>query len=107
MRTFNWAEDFREKTIIEDIPTSVQKLERNYWISTTFFGITLVFGMAILFIAPITDIKLLGLFVALLSIIALVADKLYVNIRLSMYHIIWDNKNRIEMEIRKSEAQDL
>ena len=106
MRTFNWVQDFTEKSIAEDIPESVQKLERYHWIYTAFFGLTLFIGFFFLILPPIA-VKFLGLFLALQSTVMLATERLYIHIRLSTYRMIWDNKNRTEMELRKSEAQDL
>ena len=106
MRTFNWAEEFKEKSTVEDIPASVRKLERNYWICTTLWAISLFLGTACVF-SSLTKLELLGLLLALLSAIGMIGHEIIVKIRLSTYRIIWDSKNRIEMEIRKSEAQDL
>ena len=59
--------------------------------------------------APENDLKqhIWGLFLAIVGIVNIAVIKLWAHIRLMMYFLIWDSKNRIESEIRKSEAQDL
>jgi len=108
MKFFNWAEGFREQPIIEDIPASVTKVEITYWVWMGVSMIIFLLGLALLF-GPSSNStqKLFGVFFALEGSIQIAILKLYVHIRLAMYRIMWDNQKRIEMEIKKSELQDM
>ena len=60
-------------------------------------------------LVPANNLKALffGLFLAIDGIIQIALAKIWAHIKLSMYQIIWDRKNWIEAEIRKSEAEDI
>ena len=109
MRFFNWAETFKETPKYEDILSKVTKTEIAYWIWLIIsIGIALM-GLAIIIAAPTSNLKLhfIGLLLAIDGCINVALIKIWVHIRLSMYRIIWDSKNRIEGEIKKLEAEDL
>jgi len=59
--------------------------------------------------APEGDLKghVQGLFWALFGLINIAVMKIWACIKLTMYFIIWENKNRIDAEINRLEAADL
>jgi len=73
-----------------------------------FIFITIL-GINIITKAPEGDLKehVMGLFLALFGIIQITLMKIWAHIRLTTLYLIWDSQNRIENEIRKSEAADL
>ena len=109
MRLFNWAESFKEQPTCEDILKRVTKTEIMYWIFLSLSVVITLWGLGIVINAPENDLKqhTIGLFLALAGLINIAVMKLWAHIRLTMYFIIWDRKNRIEAEILKSEAADL
>jgi divalent metal cation (Fe/Co/Zn/Cd) transporter len=109
MRFFNWAEGFIEHPTLDDISERVQKLERIYWIWLLISVFVAIAGVAVILGASSDNLKLhsIGVFLALDGCIGIGVMKIWAHIKISMYRIIWDNKNRIESEIRKSEAQDI
>jgi hypothetical protein len=109
MRLFNWAESFKEQPTCEDILKRVTKTEIMYWIFLALSVFVTLWGINTIISAPENGLKqhVMGLFLALVGIINVAVIKLWAHIRLTMYFIIWDRKNRIEAEIRKSEAADL
>jgi hypothetical protein len=66
-------------------------------------------GILIMILVPGNNLKalLLGLFLAIDGSIQISLIKIWAHIKLSMYRTIWDYKNRIEGEMRKSEAEDI
>lgn len=109
MRFFNWAESFKEQPTCENILKKVQKIEMQYWIFLLLSVIIALWGVFIMIHAPADNLKALffGLFLAIDGCIQISLIKIWVHIKLSMLRIIWDSQNRIENEIRKSEAADL
>ena len=109
MRFFNWAESFEEHSTCEEIPKKIQKIEILYWIFLSLSVFICVLGILIMILVPANNSKalFLGLFLAIDGLIQIALIKIWAHIKLSMYRIIWDGKNRIEAEIRKSEAEDL
>ena len=109
MRFFNWAESFKEQPTCEDILKKIQKIEIIYWISLLLAVFISVLGLLIMLLTPANNLKalFLGLFLGTNGLIQIALMKIWVHIKLSMYRIIWDSNNRIEAEIRKSEAEDL
>ena len=109
MRMFNWAKSFEEQPTCEDILKRVRKTETTYWIFIVIFALMLIHGFNTINEAPEDNLKqhVMGLFLALFGIIHITLMKIWAHIRLTMYFLIWDSKNRIENEIRKSEALDL
>lgn len=109
MRLFNWAESFKEQPTCEDILKRVRKTEIKYWIFLTISIIIALWGIEIVMGAPENNLKkhTIGLILALVGLINIAVMKLWAHIILTTYFIIWDSKNRIEYEIRKSEAADL
>ena len=109
MRLFNWAESFKEQPTCEDILNKIQKIERIYWIWLLLSIFVALAGIALILNAPANNLKQhsLGVFLAIDGIIQIALIKIWAHIKLSMYRIIWDSQNRIEAEIRKSEAEDL
>ena len=109
MRFFNWAESFKEQPTCEDILKKIQKIEIIYWISLLLAVFISVLGLLIMLLTPANNLKalFLGLFLGTNGLIQIAMVEIWVHIKLSMYRIIWDSNNRIEAEIRKSEAEDL
>ena len=106
---FNWAKSFEETPTCEDILKKVRTIEILYWIFLLLSVIITLWGVLIMILVPANNIKalFLGLFLAIDGIIQITLIKIWAHIKLSMYRIIWDSKNRIESEIRKSEAADI
>jgi hypothetical protein len=109
MRLFNWAEAFKEQPTCEDILKKVSRTEIYYWIFVLVSVAIAIAGANLIISAAESDIKqhTWGLFLAIVGIVNVAVIKLWAQIRLTMYFTIWDSKNRIEEEIRKSEASDL
>ncbi len=109
MKYFNWAESFKETPTCEDILSKVQKTEMAYWIWLILSVCFALIGVAIVLMAPKSDLKLhcIGVILAIEGIVNIALIKIWVQIRLSMFRIIWDRNNKIESEINKLEAQDL
>jgi hypothetical protein len=109
MRFFNWAESFKEQPTCENILKKVQTIEMLYWIFLLLSVIIALLGVFIMILVPVDNLKALfwGLFLAIDGTIQVTLIKMWAHIKLSMYRIIWDSQNRIENEIRKSEAADL
>jgi hypothetical protein len=109
MRLFNWAETFEKTPTCDNILKKVRRTEVLYWIYMILsVGVTL-WGLDIIRNAPEDSIKehAMGLFLALAGIVYVAIVKIWAHIRLHTYFLIWESKNRIEAEIRKSEAADL
>ena len=106
---FNWAQKFKETPTCDDILKRVRKTEILYWISLVLSVCIAIWGWNILNDAPENSLKQhsIGLLLAIVGIVNVAVTKLWAHIRLTMYFIIWDRKNWIEAEIRKSEAEDL
>jgi len=109
MRFFNWAKAFKEQPTCEDILKKVRKTEITYWIFIVLFVLMTIGGINIIAEAPEGDLKehVMGLFLALFGIIQITLMKIWAHIRLTTLYLIWDSQNRIENEIRKSQAADL
>ena len=109
MILFNWAESFKEQPTCEDILKKVQKIEILYWIFLSLSVFIALWGILIMILVPANNLKalFLGLFLAIDGTIQITLIKMWAHIKLSMYRIIWDSKNRIEAEINKLEAEDL
>ena len=109
MRFFNWSEGFKEQPTCEDVLKKVRKTEITYWIWIVICLVIMIAGFNIIEKAPEGDLKehMIGLFFALLGVIQITLMKIWAHIRLTMLYQIWDSQNRIENEIRKSEAADL
>ena len=109
MRLFNWTESFKEPLTREDILKKVQKTETLYWIQGVI-GIVIVFtGLAFVVMAPPNFVKLsnLGILLSIQGCSMLAVTDISSRIKLSALRITWDNLNRTESELRKSEAMDL
>ena len=106
---FNWAKSFKEQPTCEDILKKVKKTEIKYWIFLIISVVIALWGINIITNASQNDIKqiAIGLVLTVAGLINIALMKLWAHIMLTMYFIIWDSKNRIEAEIRKSEAADL
>ena len=109
MRLFNWAETFKEQPTCEDILKKIQTIEILYWIFLLLSVIIALWGVLIMILVPAryTKALFLGLFLAIDGTIQITLIKVWAYIKLSMYRIIWDSRNRIEAEINKLEAEDL
>jgi len=109
MRFFNWAESFKEQPTQEDILTKIQKIEILYRIFLSLSVLITIWGILIIIFSAANNFKalILGLFLAVDGTIQITLIKIWAHIKLSMFRIIWDNKNRIEAELRKSEAEDI
>ena len=109
MRLFNWAESFKEQPTCEDILKKVRKTEILYWIFLLLSVVITLWGILIMILVPANNFKalFLGLFLAIDGSMQIILIKIWAHIKLSMYFTIWDRKNWIESEIRKSEAADI
>ena len=109
MRLFNWAESFKEQPTCGDILKKVRKAEIKYWIFLVLSVAIAIWGLNIVITAPENDMKrhTIGLILTIAGLINIALMKLWAHIILTTYYLIWDSKNRIEAEIRKSEAADL
>ena len=109
MRFFNWAETFKETPTCDDILKKVRKTEILYWIYLLLSVFIAIGGANLIQNAPQDDLKqhAWGLFLAIVGIVNVAVIKLWAHIRLTMYFTIWDRKNWIDAEIRKSEAEDI
>jgi hypothetical protein len=109
MRFFNWAETFKEQPTCEDILKKVRKAEIKYWIFLVISVAVAIEGINMVIAAPENNIKrhTIGLILVIAGLINIALMKLWAHIILTTYYLIWDNKNRVEAEIRKSEAADL
>lgn len=106
---FNWSKNFKEQPTCEDILKKVKKTEILYWIWMLISVVLTLVGISMIIQSPANDTKqlIMGLFTGVVGMILIVYMKLWLQIQLSMYFTIWDSNNRIEAEIRKSEAADL
>ncbi len=109
MRFFNWAEGFKEQPTCEDILKRVRKVEIKYWIYLALSIALTLWGLGIIENAPENNLKahINGLILVVGGFLGIALIKLWAHIILTTYMIIWDRINRIEAEIRKSEAADL
>ena len=109
MRLFNWAKMFEENAICDDIPKRVRQTEKIYWIYMVIFIVIGIGGITTFKEAAPDDIKAhaAGVFWGLFAMINIAVMKIWAHIRLTTYYLIWDRQNRLERELRKSEAMDL
>jgi uncharacterized membrane protein len=109
MRLFNWAETFKENPTCEDVIKKVRNTEITYWIFMAIFIVVGLHGLSTINEASEGDLKehVMGLLVVLFALIQITLMKIWAHIRLTMLYQIWDSQNRIENEIRKSQAADL
>ena len=109
MRFLNWAQAFEEQPTCDDILKRVRKTETAYWIFMAVSVLIAIWGIDIILTAPKGELKqlIMGLFMGIVGVVNIAVIKLWAHIRLTMYFIIWDRQNRLEAELRKSEAQDL
>ncbi|MHC5061675.1 MAG: hypothetical protein ACYTFK_11405 [Planctomycetota bacterium] len=109
MRIFNWAERFKEQPTCDDVLKKVRKTETVYWIYVVIFILVGLHGLNTMLQAPEGNLKehVMGLFLALFGLIQITLMKIWAHIRLAMLYQIWDSQNRLENEIRKSQAADL
>ena len=106
---FNMAERFKNQPTCEDILKKVKSTEIIGW-SCLLISLALTFGgLLMIILPPVSNIKvlLLGLFTAVFGGINIVYFKLWGQIRITALYTIWESINRVEAEIRKSEAADL
>ena len=109
MALFNWAESFKKQPTCEDILKKIHTVEVLYWIFLLLSVAIAIWGIFMMILVPADNLKalLVGLFLAIEGSMQTILIKIWAHIRLSMYRIIWDSKNRLEAEIRKSQAEDL
>lgn len=107
MRIFGWAQAFNENQTIEDIPSRVHKMEVAYWVWLLLTFLGSVVGLIMLGVASSLKVQLFGLFFALEGVTLICLIKIWAHVRLTQYWIIWDSRNRLDAEMRKSEAADL
>jgi hypothetical protein len=109
MRFFNWAQAFKEQPTCEDVLKKVRKTEITYWIYVLIFIVVGLHGLSTINEAPEGDLKehVMGLLIVLFGLIQITLMKIWAHIKLTMLYQIWDGQNRIENEIRKSQAADL
>ena len=104
MRYFNWAESFKENPTCEDILKKIKKIEISYWVFLLLSVVIALCGVLIMILAPAGNLKahILGLFLAIDGSVQITLIKIWAHIKLSMYRVLWDSKNRTELEIKKS-----
>ena len=109
MRIFGWAEAFEEKRTCENVLMKVHRTEITYWIWLLVCIALGLGGWAMILSAPSNDIKAhaIGLFLAVDGMIGVATIKIWVHIRLCMFWTLWLEQNRLEEEMRRSEAADL
>jgi len=109
MGTFNWAKSFEEQPTCKDILNRVRRIERIYWIMGPVSIILILAGIILIVTAPENNIKMhnYGVFLAIYGGIILAMNEICTCVKISALRVIWDSQNRIENEIRKSEALDL
>ena len=109
MGSFNWAKSFEEQPTCEDILNKVRKIEMQYWIGIVCAIVMILAGIILIIAAHDGNIKKhnWGVFLALYGGIILAITEICACVKLSTLRVIWDNQNRIENELRKSEALDL
>jgi hypothetical protein len=109
MRLYNWAEAFEQRHTLDDIPAYVRKTEIGYWIWLGVATSTGLLGLALIFLAPEGSLKLhfIGLWLLLEGGFMWTAVKVVTHVRLAMYWIIWDRRNRQAAERFTVEAHDL
>ena len=109
MKFFNWAEGFKEQPTCEDVLKKVRKTEIVYWIFMVIFILVGLHGLKTIAQAPQGDLKqhVMGLLLSLVGVSQITLMKIWAHIRLAMLYQIWDSQNRLENELRKSQAADL
>jgi len=109
MATFNWAKNFEEQPTCEDIPNKERKIEVQYWRGVVCAIFMILAGIILIIAAPEHDIKKhnWGVFLALYGGIILAISEICACVKVWTLKVIWDRQNRLEQEMRKSEALDL
>ena len=109
MAPFNWAKSFEEQPTCEDILNKVSKIEMQYWIGLACAIFMILAGIILIVVAPEHDIKKhnWGVFLAVYGGIILAISEICACVKVWTLKVIWDRQNRLEQEMRKSEALDL
>ena len=109
MASFNWAKSFEEQPTCEDILNKVRKIEMQYWIGIACAIFMILAGIILIIAAPEHSIKKhnWGVFLALYGGIILAMSEICACVKVWTLKVIWDRQNRLEQEMRKSEALDL
>ncbi|MHC4331418.1 MAG: hypothetical protein ACYSWW_25210 [Planctomycetota bacterium] len=109
MVPFNWAKSFEEQPTCEDILNKVRKIEMQYWIGIACATFMILAGIVLIVSAPEHDIKKhnWGVFLAVWGGIILAMSEICACVKVWTLKVIWDRQNRLEQEMRKSEALDL
>jgi hypothetical protein len=109
MAQFNWAKEFEEQPTCEDILNKVRAIEMRYWIGTVCAIVMILAGIILIVAAPESSIKKhnWGVFLAIYGGIILASSEICACVKLSTLRVIWDSQNRLEKELRKSEAMDI
>lgn len=106
-RMVNWAHDFEECPVIEDIPERVRNLEKSFYFWALYCAVLLIVGLVLLASASSSRLQLLGLFIGLMAFTTLALHATCVNIALASYRTIWDSQNRMQQELDKMASSDL
>lgn len=109
MRLWHWAEAFEDSPILDDIPARVRRTETQYWLWVAFSIALALMGFAVILVAPSDSIKLhaVGLCLFVDGGLMWAVIKVWVHIRLAMYWMVWDRRNRLAAERYTVEAHDL
>lgn len=109
MRIFNWAKIFEESPTCEDVLKRVRKTEIAYWIYMVILIIFTLGGLSLITEAGDNEFKAMvwGLFIAITGVIQIALIKIWAHIRLTTYWLIWDRNNKLEAELKQSQAMDL
>ena len=109
MAQFDWAKEFEEQPTCEDILNKVRKIEMRYWIGIICAIVMILAGIILIIAAPDDSIKKhnWGVFLAIYGGIILAMSEICACVKLSTLRVIWDSQNRLEKELRKSEAMDI
>ena len=109
MAQFNWAKEFEEQPTCEDILNKVRTIEMRYWIGIVCAIFMILAGIILIIAAADDSIKQhnYGVFLAIYGGIILAMSEICACVKLSALRVIWDSQNRLENEIRKSEAMDI
>ena len=109
MSSFYWTKEFEDQPTCEDILNKVRKIEITYWIGIVCAVFMILAGIIVIISAPEESIKRhnWGVFLAIYGGIILAISEICACVKISTLRIIWDRQNRLEKEMRKSEAMDL
>jgi len=109
MASFYWTKEFEDQPTCEDILGNVRKIETKYWIGVACAFFMIIAGIILIILAPSDNIKQhnWGVFMAIYGGIILAMSEICACVKISTLRVIWDRQNRLEQEMKKSEAMDL